>query len=274
MARLKGWRAKIYRALTLAIGLLLWQSLGTPASEVKAFTEPVIQHAALECIPNNQFAIATAVIEPGNEIRTARMYFRSDKYPDFYYVDMEGEGSDFQAVFPLPSEETEQVIYYVEAVSVSFDSARTPEHDPIVAEESECKRRDPVAAWFTGENPGLVVGATVTGAPPVPPGFQAMGIAGFVTSAGVASGAGGSRRRYRGRYGCPRGWRCRRRCRGCCGSRWWRLDIIRERGCGGIFPGYEHDHDDGSRDDHHDCNGNEYGTGRLLRNRLGDRQGR
>jgi hypothetical protein len=60
-----------------------------------------------------------------------------------------------------------------------------------VAEDSECKRRDPVVAWFTGDDPGIVVGATVAGAPQIPPGFQAVGISGFVTAAGVASSAGG-----------------------------------------------------------------------------------
>jgi PKD repeat protein len=119
------------------------------------------------------------------------VYFRSNKYPDFYYVEMVGTGDEFEAVLPIPSEETDEVIYYVEAVNRTFDMARTPEHDPVVASDSECRRRDAAAMWWTGSDPGIVVGATVDGAPAIPPGFQALGITGFVTAAGAMSSAGG-----------------------------------------------------------------------------------
>jgi PKD repeat protein len=119
------------------------------------------------------------------------VYFRSDKYPDFYYVEMTGNVDDFEAVLPIPSEETDEVIYYVEAVSRTFDMARTPEHDPIVASDSECRRRDAAALWWTGGDPGIVVGATVDGAPAMPPGFQVLGITGLVSAAGALSSTGG-----------------------------------------------------------------------------------
>ncbi len=119
------------------------------------------------------------------------MYFRSDKYPDFYFVEMAGTGDDFEAVLPIPSEETDTVIYYVEAVTGTYDTGRTAEHDTIVASDSECRRRDAAAAWWTGGDPGIVVGATIDGAPAMPPGFQALGITGFVSTAGAMSSAGG-----------------------------------------------------------------------------------
>jgi PKD repeat protein len=191
MANLLAGHRTLYVALTLLFGLLCFHFIVTPNGKVRAQGDPTIQHSAIECLPNNQHAICSAVITPGVNIQTARVYFRSDKYPDFYYVEMTGDGDDFQAVFPIPSEETDRVIYYVEAVTGTYDTGRTAEIDTMVASESECRRRDAAVMWWTGGDPGIVIGATVDGAPAIPPGFQALGITGFVTAAGVTSSAGG-----------------------------------------------------------------------------------
>jgi hypothetical protein len=134
-----------------------------------------------------EFPEVDAQIRPGAEIRTAKVYFRSDKYPDFYYVEMKGTAHKFIGLLPMPGPETERIIYYIEAVDNGFNGARSEEYDPPV--DDRCKRRAP-AGW-TGENPGIVVGATKAGAPAIPPGFQAAGIVGFITSAGVSTGVGG-----------------------------------------------------------------------------------
>jgi PKD repeat protein len=159
--------------------------------EILAQTDPTIQHTAIECLPNNQHAICSAVITPSADIQTARVYFRSDRYPDFYYVEMTGEEDDFEAVLPIPSDETSEVIYYVEAVNRTFNMGRSEENNVPVTSESECRRRDEAALWWTGGEPGIVVGATVEGASAIPPGFQAAGIAGFISAAGAASSLGG-----------------------------------------------------------------------------------
>ena len=49
---------------------------------------------------------------------------------------------------------------------------------------------DHVAAWFTGEDPGIIVGAPTAGLAAVPAGFSAVGIAGFVNSLGVLTTVG------------------------------------------------------------------------------------
>lgn len=127
-----------------------------------------------------------------------RVYFRSDKYPDFYYVEaseIPETPEDFRAILPKPSPETERVIYYVEAVDTEYEIYQTPEADPAVVDDA-C-RRDP-GAYYMGENPEIVVGATSAGAAAVPPGFQALGITGFISAAGVttavtaAAAAGGA----------------------------------------------------------------------------------
>jgi uncharacterized repeat protein (TIGR01451 family) len=152
---------------------------------------PDLTHVAIECIPQTQFAILMASIRPGAEIHSARVYFRSDKYPDFYYIDMEQTDEAFQAILPKPSLETEQVIYYIEAVDIGFSSNRTEEHISEVAEdEDECRRRQPAAAYFVGGNPEIMVGALKSGMPPVPAGFLAEGIAGFIPLSSSGGGAG------------------------------------------------------------------------------------
>ena len=157
-----------------------------------------IHHDELECLQHDQFPLVDSAIRPGTEVAVCRVYFRSDKYPDFYYVEaseIPETPEDFRAILPKPSLETERVIYYVEAVDTEYEIYQTPEADPPVVDDA-C-RRDP-GAYYAGENPEIVVGATSAGAAAVPPGFQALGITGFISAAGVttavtaAAAAGGA----------------------------------------------------------------------------------
>ena len=176
------------RRSLLAWSLGLGSSMLSLEAEAMAQRDPVIGHQADDCWPEDQFPELAAKIQPGEEILKAKVYFRSDKYPDFYYVEMAAKPSaeDFLAILPKPGPETERVIYYLEAIDSTFNGARTEEYDPEV--EDPCKRRDPAA--YTGTDPGIVVGATKAGAAAVPPGFQAAGIVGFITAAGVGTAAG------------------------------------------------------------------------------------
>ena len=96
---------------------------------------------------------------------------------------------DFRAILPKPGVETERILYYLEAIDSNFDSLQTPEFDPAVLEVGECEV-DPAA--YGGDNPEIVIGATTGGAAAIPPGFQAVGITGFVSSIGVLTTVGGA----------------------------------------------------------------------------------
>jgi hypothetical protein len=148
-----------------------------------------INHQPIGCLLRDRFPLLRAEILPATAIRTAKLYFRSERYPDFYYVVMTATaGGEFQGVIPKPSPETDRLVYYIEAVGPSFESARTEE---VVTDIGEECRRDPAAAYYTGQNPGITVGATQAGAAAIPPGFQAGGIAGFISAAGGGAAAGG-----------------------------------------------------------------------------------
>ncbi len=70
----------------------------------------------------------------------------------------------------------------------AFNTARSREYDADV--RGRC-RQEPASAYFPGANPSINVGATASGASSIPPWFTAAGIAGTITAAGLASGAGG-----------------------------------------------------------------------------------
>ncbi len=142
-----------------------------------------ISHDGLECWPSDVFAVLSGEISPPDYVRSVRIYFRSEAYPDFYFVDatVEPQGR-IEAVLPLAAPETTRVVYYIEALSQAFETARTQEWTPMVAESDECRRRDPMLALFQG-NPNIVVGAARAGAAVFPPGFLTTGI--------VGAGAGG-----------------------------------------------------------------------------------
>jgi hypothetical protein len=159
------------------------------AEESLGQTDLTVTHAGVECIIADQFPQLSAFIEPTERVQSCRIYFRAAQHADFYYVEMQPVEDYFMAILPKPSPETEMVIYYIEAVDLDFGSAQTQEHDPEVTDEETCKRRDPGAAYFTGEDPGIVVGSTVAGIAAVPAGFQAAGIAGFISATGVVTAA-------------------------------------------------------------------------------------
>ena len=185
-------RARRERIGSLARSPLLRMSFLLCLAPAPALASPpLIRHAGIECLPQNEFAEITAAIDPAPEIRSAKVYFRSERYPEFYYVEMKKAEGRFRAYLPKPARETRRVIYYIEAIDGTFSGSRTQEYASEVLGSSECRRRIPAVAWFTGDSPAILVGATHAGAAALPPGFQAAGISGFISSAGVASAAGG-----------------------------------------------------------------------------------
>jgi hypothetical protein len=154
--------------------------------------QPGIELDDVSCLSRARFTRFVATIRPPEEIREARLYFRSHLYSEFYFVDL-ARGKDsgaFHAVLPLPNRETTRVIYYVEAVDVSFQTSRSEDLEVPVSDESSC-RPEPGGAPFPGGDPGIVVGATRAGAPALPSGFQASGITGFLSASGGAAAGGG-----------------------------------------------------------------------------------
>ncbi len=152
---------------------------------------PVIRHEAVEYVPTQEFPQVEAEVESDEEdVESVRLYFRAAEYPDFYYVEMvptEEEDTDLlvvRAILPMPASTTRELVYYIEATTVSRQTARTAQIATQVTSAS-------VPGSYTGTNPNIVVGATRAGAPSMPPGFQSVGISGVVSASGAVSSAGG-----------------------------------------------------------------------------------
>ena len=121
-------RARIMRTTGLA-GLLLLVILGFGAP-APAQTIPSISHDPLDCIGVGKYPVVDAAISAGRDVQAAKVYFRSEQHPKFYWVEMVTHEGNFVSILPKPRPETARIIYYIEAVDVAFNNAVDDEHDP------------------------------------------------------------------------------------------------------------------------------------------------
>lgn len=138
-----------------------------------------IDHKAVDCIVAGKFPKMNACFNPSPNVARARVYFRPEGVPSWYYVEMKSDAPCLAGILPRPRKELvgKKVDYYVQVTDKSFAEARTAEYHPtVVNSEQECKDK-PVAAYLTK--------ASVQVFPGIPAGFAAGGI-----GAGVAVGVG------------------------------------------------------------------------------------
>jgi hypothetical protein len=186
------------RGFSLALACLLFWSAHAPGSQDDVAIQ---QDPPIECWPIDEFLLVHSLFVPPENVSSAKFYFRSTAFPDYYFVELAlgpdpqaaigaGEG---RAIVPKAHPDTREVTFYLELLTHSFDAVRTVDRTVPVASGSECKRRQPAAAFFTDRNPNIAVHATRPGVVPLPPGFQAEGITSFVNAAGISgeAGAGG-----------------------------------------------------------------------------------
>lgn len=151
-----------------------------------------IDHSAVGCVVAEQYPKLSACFTPAANVARARVYFRAAGGTSWYFVEMKSEASCYDGVLPKPKKTIKQINYYVEAVGKDFTEARTAEYDPdVVPDKGACKKELPAAPFLSKAS--VVVGAA-TGAPVVPAGFAAAGIAGAAgaSTAVVAAGFAGA----------------------------------------------------------------------------------
>lgn len=179
----------------LGLSFLVWLlSGGALAAGAQGGVD--IRPDPIECWPIDEFLFVHSLFLPPENLQSAKFYFRSTAYPDYYYVDLALSAGEGSAFVPRAHPDTVEVTFYVELVTLSFDAFRTQERTVPVSSGTECKRRNPAALFFTGQNPNIAVGATRPGATPLPPGFQAEGISSFLdaTSGSIEASGGVSGR--------------------------------------------------------------------------------
>ena len=141
---------------------------------------PLIDHTPLECVVAERNARVEARFGVA-DVAWARVYFKAEAGIHWYYVDMAPGAGRYAGTLPKPKRETKRINYYVEAFDKAKQDARTKDYAPEVVEAgSECSKKM-AAMMFPGGAPLKVVAEP--GAPPVPEGFEAEGLA---TSTGTA----------------------------------------------------------------------------------------
>jgi hypothetical protein len=175
---------------TRSIGLA---ALGLALSAAEAHAQaPAIEHKAVSCILAERFPRLDACFAPSERVARGRVFFRAEGTRHWYFVDMDAEGPCHSGVLPKPKKSTKRIEYYIDVVDRQFSEGRTPEHRPRVVERSgDCDRTLLVAAGLGSTAAAIVLGVA-GGAPPVPAGFEAAGIAAApVPDAPVAQAKGG-----------------------------------------------------------------------------------
>jgi hypothetical protein len=140
-----------------------------------------IDHKAVGCIVVGKFPKMNACLTPAANVARARVYFRPEGTPSWYYVDMKTDQPCFSGVLPKPGKKLvgKKIEYYLETQDKTFNAARTAEYGPtVVRSAQECKKQVPVAPFLNN--------ASVAVFPGVPAGFVGGGL-GTAAVVGVAA---------------------------------------------------------------------------------------
>ena len=150
---------------------------------------PAIEHKAVSCIVAGVFPRLDACFAPQEDLSRARVHFRADGTPHWYFVDMAAAGGCRSVLLPKPLPTTSAIDYYVSALGRTFDETRTSEYTPrVVAREGDC--RDDLLVAGSAGSATVLLGAAA-GAPAVPAGFSPEGIVAAPPSPGSAPQGGG-----------------------------------------------------------------------------------
>ncbi len=167
------------RAVTAAAVAVLLSGSAAAAQDL------AIAHGAAGCLVAGRNAKIAACITPAGGVARARVYFRPQADPAWYWVEMAEAGACHEAVLPRPKRSLAgtKVFYYVEAVGREVSSARTAEvATEVVRREADCR---------LGVAP-LASAAPTAVHPVLPGGFGGgAGATAVVIGAGAAAAAAG-----------------------------------------------------------------------------------
>jgi hypothetical protein len=156
-----------------------------------------IDHTGVGCVVAGKFPRFDARLDPAGSVARARLHFRPEGGPHWYFVDMKSEAAGlFRGILPKPQKTLPGFSYYIDVTDKAFNASRTAEFTLDVASGPAACGREKVLASTVERARVLVHGPQgVAGAPALPPGFAGEGVA-TVSGAGVetaaTSGAGGA----------------------------------------------------------------------------------
>src|SRR5512143_2338272 len=161
-----------------ALAILL--AAPSPGSAENAVVAVAIQHERVHCVVAGKFPQLDACFEPAALVARARVYFKAEGGPEWYYVEMKPEASCFRGTLPRPKKSLKRLRYYVAVTDEDFAESRTEEYAAaVVASEKACTI-GAVAPYVTTAT------VVVSGAAALPAGFAGAGLlAGAGTTAAV-----------------------------------------------------------------------------------------
>jgi hypothetical protein len=148
-----------------------------------------IEHSGVGCVVADRFPRLEAKIAAVTGTARVRAYFRAEGTQPWYFVEMKSEAGSWWAALPKPKKSLHRLSYYLEATGAGFETSRTTEYSPTVAQNAgECGSALPVATTAAAARIAVVGPA---GAPAVPPGFAGSGVAATSATGAGAAAAGG-----------------------------------------------------------------------------------
>ncbi|PYQ15210.1 MAG: hypothetical protein DMF79_20010, partial [Acidobacteria bacterium] len=116
-----------------------------------------------------KFALLSARFDPAESVARARVQFRAEGGPVWYYVEMKPQAGAFLGTLPKPRKSTKKIQYYIEVVDKAFAESRTAEYAPDVVDgAAACGMKKAMAGVANAAS--VVVGGPA-GAPLIPAGF-------------------------------------------------------------------------------------------------------
>ena len=79
--------------------VVVWAAV-TVVTATTLDAQPTIDHSGLNCVRPGEFVVVLSGIDPEDDVQTAKVYFRSSLYRDFYYVEMTHQDGRFVGILP------------------------------------------------------------------------------------------------------------------------------------------------------------------------------
>jgi hypothetical protein len=147
----------------------------------------VIDAHHVDCVVAGRNPRFDASVVPGSQAAQVHLFFRPKGFVGWYSVVMSGTGDAFAGILPRPKKSLDEIEYYMEATDRVFGVSRTPEMRAVVVAGPEgCTGRRAIAGV---SNTASIALRSPAGAPPVPPGFEAVGVMAAASSVSTAAGA-------------------------------------------------------------------------------------
>jgi hypothetical protein len=142
-----------------------------------------IDEKPVGCLVVGKYPRLSACLSPVAQVARARVYFKPETAPIWYYVEMKRQAPCYDGILPKPTRKLlgKKILYYLGASDRQFVESRTADRAvEVVGSEADCRKDLPPAPFVTN--------ASVTVLPSLPAGFSAAGI-GTGTALAIGGGA-------------------------------------------------------------------------------------